>query len=88
MASDDADALLRKVRAQHRSVSFVTGSELVNIDLGDDSYRQGQDSQLNETVRKHVLLVQLKQKLSLKTEVFFKLKGSLFSRNFFLLDYW
>ena len=50
MASDDEDELLRKVRAQHRSVSFVTGSELVNIDLGDESHRQGEDSQLNETV--------------------------------------
>jgi len=51
MASDDEDALLRKVRAQHRSVSFVTGSELVNIDLGDECYRQAEDTQLNETVR-------------------------------------
>ena len=51
MASDDEDALLRKVRAQHRSVSFITGSELVNIDLRDESYRQGEDTQLNETVR-------------------------------------
>ena len=50
MAPDDEDSLLRKVRAQHRSVSFVTGSELVNIDLGDDSSRRDEDSQLNETV--------------------------------------
>lgn len=51
MAADDEDELLRKVRAQNRSVSFVTGSELVNIDLGDDSYRRNEDSELNETVR-------------------------------------
>ena len=51
MAADDEDELLRKVRAQNRSVSFVTGSELVNIDLGDDSYRWNEDSELNETVR-------------------------------------
>jgi len=50
MASDE-DALLRKVRAQHTSVSFITGSELVNIDLGDESYREGEDTQPNETVR-------------------------------------
>lgn len=50
MAPDDEDSLFRKVRAQHRSVSFVTGSELVNIDLGDESSRRDEDSELNETV--------------------------------------
>ena len=51
MAPDDGDALLRKVRAQHRSVSFITASELVNIDLEDESHRN-EESELNETVRK------------------------------------
>lgn len=51
MAPDDEDALLRKVRAQHRSVSFITASELVNIDLEDESHRK-EESELNETVRK------------------------------------
>lgn len=50
MAADDEDELLRKVRAQHRTVSFITGSELVNIDLEDESSRPGEDSQLNGTV--------------------------------------
>lgn len=50
MERDDEDELLRKVRAQNRSVSFITGSELVNIDLGEDSYRPDEDSQLNQTV--------------------------------------
>ncbi|KAJ7308778.1 Ion transport protein [Desmophyllum pertusum] len=49
MERDDEDELLRKVRAQNRSVSFITGSELVNIDLGEDSYRPDEDSQLNQT---------------------------------------
>ena len=51
MAPDDGDALLKKVRAQHRSVSFITASELVNIDLEDESHRN-EESELNETVRK------------------------------------
>lgn len=50
MATDDEDELLRKVRAENRAVSFITGSELVNIDLGDDSYRRDEDSELNQTV--------------------------------------
>lgn len=50
MAADDEDELLRKVRAENRSVSFVTGSELVNIDLGDDSHRRDEDSELSQTV--------------------------------------
>ncbi|CAH3122341.1 unnamed protein product [Porites lobata] len=48
MAPDDGDALLKKVRAQHRSVSFITASELVNIDLEDESHRN-EESELNET---------------------------------------
>ena len=60
MAPDDEDSLLRKVRAQHRSVSFVTGSELVNIDLGDESSRRDEDSQLNETVCMMTSLVRTK----------------------------
>ena len=51
MAPDDGDALLKKVRAQHRSVSFITASELVNIDVEDESHRN-EESELNETVRK------------------------------------
>ena len=51
MAPDDGDALLKKVRAQHRSVSFITGSEPVNIDVEDESHRN-EESELNETVRK------------------------------------
>ena len=51
MAPDDGDALLKKVRAQHRSVSFITASELVNIGLEDESHRN-EESELNETVRK------------------------------------
>lgn len=50
MAADDEDELLRKVRSENRSVSFVKGSELVNIDLGDDSYRRDEDSELSQTV--------------------------------------
>lgn len=50
MATDDEDELLRNVRVQNRSVSFVTGSELVNIDLGEDSYRRDEGSELSQTV--------------------------------------
>lgn len=48
MATYDEDEMLRSVRAQKRSVSFVTGSELVNIDLCEDSYRQ-EGSELSQT---------------------------------------
>ena len=51
MAPDDGDALLKKVRAQHRPVSFITASELVNIDREDESHRN-EESELSETVRK------------------------------------
>ena len=51
MAPDDGDALLKKVRAQHRSVSCITASELVNIDVEDEAHRN-EESELNETVRK------------------------------------
>ena len=51
MAPDDEDALLRTVRAQHISVSFITASQLVNIDLEDESHRN-EERQLKETVRK------------------------------------
>ena len=50
MATVDEDELLRRVRAQNRSVSFVAGSELVNIDLCEDSYRREEGSELNQTV--------------------------------------
>ena len=51
MATDDEDELLRSVRAQNRSFSFVTDSELVNIDLCEDSYRREEGSELSQTVR-------------------------------------
>ena len=51
MAPDDEDALSRTVRAQHISVSFITASQLINIDLEDESHRN-EERQLNETVRK------------------------------------
>ena len=51
MAPDDGDALLKKVRAQRRSVSCITASELVNIDVEDEAHRN-EESELNETVRK------------------------------------
>ena len=50
MATDDEDELLRSVRAQNRSVSFVTGSELVNVDLCEDSYRREEGRELSQTV--------------------------------------
>lgn len=50
MAAYDKDEILRSVRAQNRSVSFITGSELVNIDVKEDSSRLNEDSELNETV--------------------------------------
>ena len=51
MAPGDEDAPSRTVRAQHKSVSFVTASELVNIDREDESHRN-EESELDETVRK------------------------------------
>ena len=51
MAPEDEDAPSRTVRAQHKSVSFVTASELVNIDREDESHRN-EESELDETVRK------------------------------------
>lgn len=50
MATDDEGELLRNLRAQNRSVSFVTGSELVNIDLCEDPYRREEGSELSQTV--------------------------------------
>jgi len=50
MATDDDDELVRNLRAQNRSVSFVAGSELVNIDLCEDSYRREEGSELSQTV--------------------------------------
>ena len=50
MAAEDEEEILKSLRAQSRSVSFVTGSELVNIDLKEDSSRLNEDSELSETV--------------------------------------
>ncbi|XP_022784410.1 two pore calcium channel protein 1-like isoform X2 [Stylophora pistillata] len=49
MAADDEDEILKSVRAQNRSVTFITGSQSVNIDLKEDSSRLNEDSELNET---------------------------------------
>ena len=50
MAPDDDDALSKRVRAQHRSVSFNAAPEQVNIDVEDESDRN-EENQLQETVR-------------------------------------
>ena len=50
MAAEDEEEILKSQRAQSRSVSFITGSELVNIDLKEDSNRLNEDSELSETV--------------------------------------
>lgn len=50
MAAEDEEEILKSLRAQSRSVSFVTGSELVNIDLKEDSSHLNEDSELSETV--------------------------------------
>ncbi|XP_027052573.1 two pore calcium channel protein 1-like [Pocillopora damicornis] len=49
MAAEDEEEILKSLRAQSRSVSFVTGSELVNIDLKEDSSHLNEDSELSET---------------------------------------
>ena len=50
MAGNDEDELLRQIRAQHRSVSFLSKTELAQIDLADESHTQNEDVELNETV--------------------------------------
>ena len=50
MATDDEEELLRSFRAQNRSVSFVTGSDSVNIDLCEDPHRRDEGSELSQTV--------------------------------------
>ena len=50
MAAEDEEEILKLLRAQSRPVSFITGSELVNIDLKEDSSRLNEDSELSETV--------------------------------------
>ena len=51
MEAIENEELVNTIRAQNRSVSFVAGSELVNIDLGIDVCRRGEDSKPSETVR-------------------------------------
>ena len=86
MAPDDGDALLKKVRAQHRSVSFITASELVNIDLEDESHRN-EESELNETVRKlfynELMMFSVCFQFSYSPEW-----ESFVSRKFCSLEYW
>lgn len=58
MAAKGEDEVSRQVREQHRSVGFFSKTELVQIDPGDESPGQNEDSELNETVRNlHQLLV-------------------------------
>ncbi|RMX38875.1 hypothetical protein pdam_00018025 [Pocillopora damicornis] len=49
MAAEDEEEILKLLRAQNRPVGFITGSELVNIDLKEDSSRLNEDSELSET---------------------------------------
>ncbi|XP_068682209.1 two pore calcium channel protein 1-like isoform X2 [Montipora foliosa] len=49
MAGNDEDELLRQIRAQHRSVSFLSKTELAQIDLADESHTQNEDVELDET---------------------------------------
>ena len=50
MAAEYEEEILKLLRAQSRPVSFITESELVNIDLKEDSSRLNEDSKLSETV--------------------------------------
>lgn len=51
MAATGDDEVSRQVRVQHRSVSFISKTELVQIDSGDESHRGNEDCELNEMVR-------------------------------------
>lgn len=50
MAAKGEDEVSRQVKAQHRSVGFFSETELVQIDPGNESHGQNEDSELNETV--------------------------------------
>lgn len=51
MAAEGGEEVSRQVRAQHSSVGFFSKKELVQIDPGDESHGQNEDSEVNETVR-------------------------------------
>ena len=51
MAAKGEDEVSRQVKVQHRSVGFFSETELVQIDPGNESRGQNEDSELNETVR-------------------------------------
>ncbi|XP_015770285.1 PREDICTED: two pore calcium channel protein 1-like [Acropora digitifera] len=49
MAAKGEEEVSRQVEAQHRSVGFFSETELVQIDPGNESHGQNEDSELNET---------------------------------------
>lgn len=91
MAAKGEEEVSRQVEAQHRSVGFFSETDLVQIDPGNKSHGQNEDSELNETVGNlNQLLVTMHFNTALevlKSEASIR-QPHFICRDCFLLEYW